>query len=208
MSEEQKKKQVSRRDFLRMSALAAAGATLANQIPVAASSGDPLHTFTTNQASQPITLRIVSGQDVTEIDVRKQVAQMYNEVNKNVKIDILLINGGRAESQTTMMAGGNAPDILYLNEWFQYPFFQKGVALPLDDYVKRDNFKFDGILPAAVEFNRFKGKPPATPFEVAALAIVYNKKLYAPAKDGHPPTDWDGPNCSWGTSKRQETKLT
>src|SRR5579871_5099259 len=157
MSDEQTKKQVSRRDFLRMSALAAAGATLANQIPVTAASSGPLHAPRTNQSSGQITLKIVSGQDVTEIDVRKQVAELYNEVNKNVTVQILLINGGRAESQTTMMAGGNPPDILYLNEWFQYPFFQKGVALPLDDYVKRDNYKFDGVNPAAVEINRYKG---------------------------------------------------
>src|SRR5579859_7327307 len=145
MNEKNKTNQVSRRDFLRMSALAAAGVTVAAQIPVAASAGDPAPLSRRNQQTQPITLKVVSGQDVTEIDVRKQVAQMYSQVNPNVTIQILLINGSRPDSQTTMMAGGNPPDILYLNEWFQYPFFQKGVALALDDYVKRDNFTFAGI---------------------------------------------------------------
>jgi multiple sugar transport system substrate-binding protein len=208
MSEKNKTNQVSRRDFLRMSALAAAGATVVAQIPVAASAADSAPLLRRNQQTQPITLKVVSGQDVTEIDVRKQVAQLYSQVNPNVTIQILLINGSRPDSQTTMMAGGNPPDILYLNEWFQYPFFQKGVALALDDYVKRDNVTFAGILPEAVDINRYKGKLYATPFEVATLAIVYNKKLFDDAKVAYPPVSWDDPNWTWEAMIEMATKLT
>jgi len=208
MSEDSKKSRVSRREFLRMSALAAAGATLANPLIANAATDQPINSPSLNQASQPITLRIVSGQDITEIDVRKQVAQMYSEVNKNVKLEIMLINGGRAESQTTMIAGGNPPDILYLNEWFQYPFMQKGVTLPLDDYVKRDNYKFEGILPAAVDICRYKGKLMAIPFEVATLALVYNKNLFDKAKVAYPPEKWDDPNWTWEALIDMATKLT
>jgi len=207
MSESDKKQHVSRRDFLRMSALAVAGAAVAEALPVAAADITGTRAAATNQ-TEPVSLRIVSGQDVTEIDVRKKIAEMFGEVNKNVKIEIMLINGGRAESQTTMIAGGNPPDILYLNEWFQYPFMQKGVTLPLDDYVKRDNFTFEGVLPGAVEINRYKGKLMASPFEVATLAFVYNKKLFDEAKVEYPPTAWDDPNWTWDKLIEMATKLT
>ncbi len=204
MSEQAGKKNLSRRDFLRMSAVAAAGATLASQLPATLG----VLAAPAAQASSPVTIRIVSGQDATEIEVRKQVALMYKEINPNADVEILLINGGRAESQTTMMAGGNAPDILYLNEWFQYPFFQKGVAKPLDDYVARDNFTFDGILPEAVELNRYKGQLLATPFEVATLALVYNKNLFDAAKVDYPTTKWDDPDWTWEALVDKAGKLT
>ncbi len=204
MSENAGKKSLSRRDFLRMSAVAAAGATLASQLPATVGALAAPAT----QSSAPVTIKIVSGQDATEIEVRKQVALMYKEVNPNADVQILLINGGRAESQTTMMAGGNAPDILYLNEWFQYPFMQKGVTLPLDDYVARDNFKFDGVLPEAVELNRYKGKLMATPFEVATLAVVYNKNLFDAAKVDYPTTKWDDPDWTWDALIDKAGKLT
>ena len=98
--------------------------------------------------------------------MRKKIAEMYAEVNSNVTIQIDLITGARDESQTVMIAGGNPPDVLYFNEWFQYPFMQKGVTLPLDSYIERDGYKFDDVLPEAIELNKYKGQQMAMPFEV------------------------------------------
>ncbi|MBZ0300123.1 MAG: twin-arginine translocation signal domain-containing protein, partial [Anaerolineae bacterium] len=90
------KKYWSRREFLKRTAAAGATATLG-----------PL-SFTTVRTlaaprQQKTTLRVVSGQDVTEIEVREQIAKMYQEINPDVEIEIMLITGTRDESQTIMM---------------------------------------------------------------------------------------------------------
>ncbi len=198
------KKTISRRDFLRWSAAAGVAAATAAVTPAFASAAlRPRY-----QTGDKVTLTVVSGQDATEIDVRKQIAEMYTTVAPNVEIKIALITGARDESQTVMLAGGNPPDVLYFNEWFQYPFFQKGVTLPLDSYVTRDNFSFDNILPAAVELNKYKGQLMAMPFEVSPLTIVYNKKLFDDAGVAYPPTAWDDPDWTWDKLIEIATKLT
>jgi anaerobic selenocysteine-containing dehydrogenase len=75
VSVQNEKKNLSRRDFLRLSAVAAAGATLASQLPATVGALAAPAT----QSSGPVTIKIVSGQDATEIDVRKQVALMYRK---------------------------------------------------------------------------------------------------------------------------------
>src|SRR5689334_18657796 len=108
------KKNISRRDFLRWSAMAGAGAAFAATSPTfALGSSRARMEF---QASGKIVLHVVSGQDATEIDVRKQIAKMFEQVNSNVDVEIDLITGARDESQTVMIAGANPPDVLYFNE--------------------------------------------------------------------------------------------
>lgn len=199
------KRTISRRDFLRWSAATGVTAAIAATTPAFAIGNKARPSY---QTGDKVTLHVVSGQDATEIDVRKKIAEMYHEVNSNVDIQIDLITGARDESQTVMIAGGNPPDVLYFNEWFQYPFFQKGVALPLDSYVTRDKFSFDDILPAAVELNRYKGQLLAMPFEVSPLTIVYNKKLFDDAGVDYPPTKWDDPAWTWEKLVEIATKLT
>lgn len=198
------KRTISRRDFLRWSAATGVTAVVAATTPVfAAKALRPSY-----QSGDRITLRVVSGQDATEIDVRKQIAEMFQQVEPNVDVEIMLITGARDESQTVMIAGGNPPDVLYFNEWFQYPFMQKGVCLPLDSYIQRDNYTFDNVLPEAIELNRYKGQLLAMPFEVSPLTIVYNKKLFDEAGVPYPPTKWDDPDWTWDKLVEIATKLT
>jgi multiple sugar transport system substrate-binding protein len=198
------KKMISRRNFLRWSAAAGVAAATASVAPAfAAKAFRPSY-----QSDGKITLRVVSGQDATEIEVREQIATMFQEVAPNVDVEIMLITGARDESQTVMIAGGNPPDVLYFNEWFQYPFMQKGVTLPLDSYVERDGFTFENVLPVSIELNRYKGQLMAMPFEVSPLTIVYNKKLFDDAGVPYPPTAWDDPDWTWDKLIEIATQLT
>jgi multiple sugar transport system substrate-binding protein len=189
------KSNLSRRDFLRMTAAAGAGLTLGT-IPTALAA-DIRAKYPSLQSDTPVVLRVVSGQDATEIEVREQIAEMFQTVNENVEVEIVLITGARDESQTVMIAGGNPPDVLYFNEWFQYPFMQKGVTMPLDSFIERDGYSFDDIVPEAVELCRYKGQMMAMPFEVTPLTIVYNKSLFDEAGIPYPPTSWDDPEWTW-----------
>jgi multiple sugar transport system substrate-binding protein len=198
------KRTISRRDFLRWSGAAGVTAVVAGVTPIFASQA----ARPSFQSGEPVKLRVVSGQDATEIEVRQQIAEMFQEVEPNVDVEIVLITGARDESQTVMIAGGNPPDVLYLNEWFQYPFMQKGVLMPLDSFIERDGFTFDNVLPEAIELNRYKGQMLAMPFEVSPLTIVYNKKLFDDAGVPYPPTSWDDPDWTWDKLIEIATQLT
>lgn len=211
----------SRRQFLRWSALstgaltlAACGAAPAAQdqatdapLPDAAAQATPAPT-TAPAATGAKTIRVVSGQDVTELQVRQQIADKFTELHPDIKAEIVIVKGNRYESQQTMIAGGNAPDVLYLNPDFLYVFAAKNALLPLDEFVARDKFTFDGIDPVAVEIGRYEGKLVAMPFEVAPLTIVYNKNLFDKAGVAYPTTNWVDPDWTWDAFVNMAKQLT
>lgn len=187
--------ELSRRTFLKMAAFTTAGTVLAACQPAVPSTGSA--PAGEGQAAERTELRVVSGQDVTELDVRKKIGEMFETVNPNVDVAIDVIAGSRPDSQLTMIAGGNPPDVLYLNDWFQYTFAHKGLLLDVNDYIDRDGFDFSGYMPEAVEANRYKEQMSAMPFEVSVSGVVYNKKLFDEAGVPYPTADVNDPAWNW-----------
>lgn len=187
--------ELSRRMFLKMAAFTTAGAVLAACQPAVPSTGSA--PAGEGQAAERTELRVVSGQDVTELDVRKKIGEMFETVNPNVDVAIDVIAGSRPDSQLTMIAGGNPPDVLYLNDWFQYTFAHKGLLLNLNDFISRDGFDFSGYMPEAVEANRYKEQMTAMPFEVSVSGVVYNKKLFDEAGVPYPTAEVNDPAWNW-----------
>lgn len=153
-------------------------------------------------------LRVVSGQDITELEVRDKIGKMFQDVRPDVKIQIDVIAGERNESQLTMIAGGNPPDVLYLNDWFEYTFANKGLLLDLNPYVQRDSFDFKPYMKEAVEANLYKGNQIAMPFEVSVSGVVYNKKLFDEAGVPYPTADVNDKSWNWNTLVETAKALT
>ena len=202
------KKQVSRRDFLRLASVSVAGATLAACVPQGAPSASDVSEAGQPAADEKRVIKVTSGQDVTEIEVRQLMADQFNEEHDDIHAEVVIVKGNRFESQQTMIAGGNAPDVLYLNPGFMYTFAAKGVLLDHTPFVERDNYTFEGIYPLAVEMGQFDGKLVATPFEIAPLTVVYNEDLFEAAGVAPPPTDWEDPTWTWDAFVEMAAQLT
>lgn len=206
-------KHVSRRDFLKISVVSSAGMLLAACAPAATPQAAPTQAAADTPAAKPASkdktvLRVVSGQDVTEITIRTQVAKMYEVYNQNASVQMDIVSGDRAQSQLTMIAGGNPPDILYLNDNFEYAFASKGLLTILDDYISKDKFDFTPFLKEAVDSNNYKQHMVAMPFEVACMGVVYNKKLFDAAKVPYPTSDIKDPNWNWESMVETAKQLT
>ncbi len=196
----------SRRTFLKMAAVTAAGTILAACQPAATSPGGAA--AGEGPTAEKTELRVVSGQDLTELEVRQQIGKMYETVDPNVSIAIDVISGSRPDSQLTMIAGGNPPDVLYLNDWFQYTFAHKGLLMNLDDYISRDGLDFAGYMAEAVEANRYKDQMTAMPFEVSVVGVVYNKNLFDEAGIPYPTADINDPSWNWDALVEVASALT
>lgn len=205
---------VSRRDFLKAAAISAAGSIFVActpQQPAAPSnstSGEETSPTSGVPAVEKQELRVVSGQDVTEIEVRTAIGKMFEEVRSDVSVQIDIVSGDRAESQMTMIAGGNPPDVLYLNDNFQYKFAQKGLLLDVSNYITADNYDFTPYNKEAVEANRYKGMMTAMPFEVSVTGVVYNKNLFDEAGVPYPTFDVKDTSWNWDTLVETAKKLT
>jgi len=163
------------------------------------------------QAFAKIKLRVASGQDVTEIEIRRQIAELYAKKNPDVEIEMVYLAGSRFDKQQTMITAGNAPDILYINQPFLAVWATKGALMDLTPFIQKDGGikkVFAGIHPKAIECVTYKGKIWAMPFEFGPMAIVYNKDLFRKAGVPVPPTSWEDPKWTWEEFINRAKKLT
>ncbi len=95
---------------------------------------------------------------------------------------------------TTMMAGGNAPDVISLDVNNFVELYLRGVLEDLTPYFKKDGMDAKAFYPTVL--NRFSpgGKLYALPSDLAPFGLVYyNKKIFDEAGVPYPTSKWSWP---------------
>lgn len=67
----------------------------------------------------------------------------------------------------------------------------KGVLEPLDGYLKSSGMSTDDFIPAALDEMKYNGTTYSLPIAVHDFLLIYNKKEFADAGIGRPPTTTD-----------------
>jgi multiple sugar transport system substrate-binding protein len=100
----------------------------------------------------------------------------------------------------TTATSGSAPDIFWMNTPSLPKYAAGGVLLPLDDL---DGFDASAFAPAAVSSATFDGTLYGVPKDIDALALWYNKAIFAAAGVDEPTNDW-----TWDDMVQAAQKLT
>jgi len=109
----------------------------------------------------------------------------------HVKIQILEIPAKYYGKVLVMIAGNNAPDLMWMGQSFA-EFAVRGVFLDLSAKIKQE-VNLDEYLPQALEWYRIDGKQYGIPFGVDMSYIIYNKALFDQAGVPYPTDDWTFP---------------
>ena len=121
------------------------------------------------------------------------IIEEFNELHPNIKIDIQHLPwSGRYEKMLTAIAGGEAPNVVYLND-FQVPLFAATDNLvPISEvYTQKelDAMYTDGAMGALT----YDGTLYALPVLQNSLGYMYNVDLFEEAglDPDNPPETWD-----------------
>ncbi len=101
----------------------------------------------------------------------------------------------------TEMAGGTAPDIMFLNEIPSYA--SRGVLEPLDSYIAKDNFAVGNYYADLMKIFSYDGKVYGFPRDNDTTVLYYNKDLFDAAGVAYPTNKW-----KWSDLKSAAKKLT
>lgn len=120
------------------------------------------------------------------------VAKLFEAANPDVKI-LGEVGGNDYWSKlTTMLAGGNAPDIFQLEPGRFADYAGRGTMVPLDDYLGRV-IRTDRLLPGVLKLGTVAGKVAGLPLSNNAFALLYDSVAFKqtgltpPGRD----TTWD-----------------
>lgn len=113
--------------------------------------------------------------------------QAFQNENPNITIKKTVITGDYLQGIQAKIASQTEPDVYYLDVALASNFISKGVILPLDDYLDKEDLK--DFQPNLLAGYQKDGKTYGLPKDYNTLALFYNKDMFDKAKL-QPPTTW------------------
>lgn len=170
---------LSRRKFLTNSAMLGAGAAFAT-------------TPAFRAMAQDATMRLYWWGTPNRAERTLGVAKLFEAANAGVKINGEVGGSDYWTKLTTMIAGGNAPDIFQLEPGRFADFARRGTALPLNDYLGK-SIRTDKLAPGVLDLGTVDGKVTGMPLSLNAFALFYDTEAFKKAGINAPSTSttWD-----------------
>lgn len=199
---------VSRREFLRLSAVAS-GLALAACAAPAAQQGEGA--AQTGSSAEEKTLRVAYWG--FEIEKQGKVHQAFMDSHPGVKLaEEVTAWGTYWQKMLTSTAAGESPDVMMHSPYYHVQFAANNVTIPLDPFIERDKISLDEYYKGAIDSGRWqKGQVHTGSGELHAFPNYwhtgtmwfYNKKLFDEAGVAVPDDTW-----TWDTALDMAGKLT
>ncbi len=194
-------KRMTRREFLEKAAKAGIVFGLSASGLLAACSPSSIGTGTSDSgdggAAKKVKLvfaRWGNGQDKKEWD---QVLQGFRDANPNIDVELLYVPGdswgGYFNKLSTMIAGGQPPDVAHIAIEGTQLFVAKDMALDLSPFMKNDPVEnLEDIHPRLQEAFIVDGKYYGLTFTWNNMVTYFNTKMLEEAGLPVPKPDWSG----------------
>ena len=127
-----------------------------------------------------------------------QLGELFEKENPNIKVEFegvqATVWGEYFDKLVTQFAAGTPPDLCRVAIEGTQLFASRGLAIPLDEYIARDQEEleeyFADVHPNLVQSMSYKGKQYQLPFTWNGPVIHYNTKLFEEAGIERPKDDW------------------
>ncbi len=168
---------LNRRDFLRLSAGAAAGASL--MMPF----------LSRVQAQAAASLRFVTWDGEEELPIERNIVAEFNKQFPNITVSVESVPQNYDDKLLAGLAAGSAPDVWL---WWNTPKLASRNALEdLGPWVKGDSpVDMSLYYENCVKYNSLGDTLYMLPHDFTSRVIFYNKKLFDDAKIPYPTADW------------------
>ena len=120
------------------------------------------------------------------------VARLFEAANPGTRINGEVGGGDYWSKLTTMIAGGNAPDIFQLEPGRFPDYSRRGTTLPLNDYLGKV-IRTDHFAPGILDLGTVDGKVTGMPLSLNSFALLYEVDAFKQAGIAPPTakTTWD-----------------
>ncbi|MDO7976580.1 ABC transporter substrate-binding protein [Oceanotoga teriensis] len=107
-----------------------------------------------------------------------KVVENFNNTHKDIKVVWDPIPGDYKQTLLTRLSAGTAPDIFYIDISYFQEFANKNVLLPLDLYVKKDNYDIDDFYENLIDGFTSNNRLYGIPKDFSTLALYYNEEIF------------------------------
>jgi multiple sugar transport system substrate-binding protein len=128
--------------------------------------------------------------DETEQGVYRDSIDRFTEFCPNVRIDYQPVPADFQTQMRAAFAGGEGPDVIYVDDSLMTALGRVGQLMPLDPYMEQAGVTREEFLPALLEIFTFNDQTYALPKDWGTLGLVYLPDAFAQAGIPEPTGDW------------------
>ena len=210
----------SRRHFLRCAValpplvalplLAACGASAATTAASSAqqSAATGVTAPATGKPGGAVRLSFLTWGGLDETKARQAYTAQFNKAHPAIDVSFAPVPGNYWTAIQTRMAGGDAPDVYYLEPGHVVSLRCRDALLNLSPYVARDKFDLSDFYPDGPVEYTIDGKLWALPRDYANQDIFYNVDLFKKANIPLPPAKFDAKGWTFADFLAACQKLT
>jgi len=194
--DQQDKRLVGRREFLKWAGVGTMATVLAACAPTPTATPEPVEpadepedTGEEVPAAEVVTIRVSAWGDVPDKNINDRTAAALKEVYPNIEMVPETYVGGYYEKVKVNFAGGESADLVYA-EGFQWAPFAD-VVLALDDFIAADDVAW--AWPDVMNYDNlttWRGSRYLSVVDTGSMPMFYNKKIFDMAGLDYPTADW------------------
>ncbi|WP_448378756.1 ABC transporter substrate-binding protein [Fervidobacterium sp.] len=127
-----------------------------------------------------ITISGWPGNPIEEGAIKKAVDTFNSTIGKQKGIEVAWepIAGDYKQVLMTRLSGGTGPDIFYVDVYVFEELAKANVLLPLDTYVKRDNFDLSDFYQSLIDAFKYQNRLYGIAKDFSTLAVWFNKEIF------------------------------
>ncbi len=127
--------------------------------------------------------------DPGELPPNYEVIEAFHAAQDDIRIEVQHAPwGSYFDRIQTQMAGGTAPDVMFLNNIPSYA--SRGVLAPLDEWIERDGFDTSTYLDGLLAVFSYDGQSFGFARDNDTNVLYFNKDLFDAAGMAYPSADW------------------
>lgn len=133
--------------------------------------------------------------------IMRQAAVEFGQRHPNIHAQYINSAGGSSyyTKLDTMLAGGDAPSVFYMDPSSMPSYAHKGAAAPVDSFVAADKVNLADFFPKALQQYYWQGKLYGLPRGFGNQDIYWNDGLFKAKGLEQPGLKWGDPN--WTTDQ-------
>lgn len=144
-----------------------------------------------------VTVTLMSGEDPqSNLEARAKQIANFRQQYPGIQIDRQRL-AGYATKLIAAFAAGTPPDLFTTARNDITSQAPKGMALALDDLIKRDKLNLNDYYPASYEQYRFESKLYAMSYDFPNRCLFVNVKAFDEAGVRRPPTTYKDDSWNW-----------
>lgn len=190
----------------------APAATMAPEATTAPAATDAMTDTTTSGAGAMMAVEdgakiVFSGWgDETEQKIYRDSITRFNALYPNVTVDYQPIPADFQTKVKAQMAGGTAPDVMYIDDQLMTAFAPNGQLLDLTPYLSEAGMDTSSFIPQLLTIFVQDGKTYALPKDWGTLGLIYLPEAFTAAGIAEPTADWTWDDLKTAAEAIQKTE--